>query len=76
MFTSVKHASLLRQAPNKLSCQKINKDVRVFCLFDWRGFAKRVSICNFEFFNFHDWQVRNLEISKLSEQNQNFAVKF
>jgi len=34
------------------------------------------SICNIDFFNFHNRQIWKFNISKLSEQNQNSAVIF
>ncbi len=36
----------------------------------------QVSICDIDFFNFQDRQVRKFKISKLSEQNWNSAVIF
>ncbi len=35
-----------------------------------------VSIYNFDFFNFHEWQDLNFEILKLSKWNWNFTVRF
>jgi hypothetical protein len=35
---------------------------------------QNISICDIEFFNFHNKQVWKFKILKLSEQNQNSAV--
>ena len=35
-----------------------------------------LSICDIEFFNFHNRKVRKFKILKLSERNQNYAVIF